>query len=469
MLLVLVKEYSDHERASRERIETQRARLEESEHKLYRMAYYDTLTSLPNRDLFFQEVTDRIGKAKQTDAMLALLFIDFDSFKSINNTAGHATGDKVLQKLSIELEAALQEDDFLARYGGDEFLIQLGTQPTIEAFSNRAQAILSLLRKPLLLGGNEYFLPASIGLAIYPLDGDSVEELIRHADIAMYAAKAKGKNQLAFCTADMKDSTTQKMRLTNSLYRVLDRGELFLQYQAQVAADSEEVVGFEALLRWKHDEYGIIPPLVYIPMAEQTGMIRLIGLWVIEQACEQLKVFKQHTQKSLSISINVSLLQLRDPAIAKKIGDILAKTGTDPEHICIEITESVAFMDEPYILQRLKEIKALGVLLAIDDFGTGYSSLSRLRMFPIDVLKIDIEFVQAVGSEIQKETAILKSIIQIGKNLQFKLLAEGVENEEQADYLKQNGCDEMQGFYFSKPVGAEDALALLVQDGKESV
>jgi len=463
-LLILIKAFLDYERASRMRIEEQRKTLEESEQKLYRLAYFDTLTTLPNRESFFQEVSQHIGEAKRAGALLGVLFIDFDSFKSINDTAGHATGDRVLQKISQTLSSSLQPGDFLARYGGDEFLIQLGPQPTIEDFSERAQAILSRLRKPLQLGDDEYFLPASMGLAIYPLDGESVEELIRHADIAMYAAKTKGKNQLAFCTADMKDNTTQKMRLSNSLYRALDRGELFLHYQTQVAADTEEIVGFEALLRWKHDEYGVIPPLVFIPMAEQTGMIRPIGLWVIEQACQQLKIFKQHAQKDLSIAINVSLLQLRDPSIAQKIGEILARTGTDPKDICIEITESIAFLDEPYILLRLKEIKALGVSLAIDDFGTGYSSLSRLKLFPIDILKIDMEFVQGVGSEIKKETAILKSIIQMGKNLHFHVLAEGVETEEQAAYLKQQGCDEMQGYYFSKPVGAEEALALLGHD-----
>lgn len=460
-LLVLIKAFLDHERASRERIEEQRKCLEDSERKLYHMAYYDTLTSLPNRDLFFQEVAQHIDEAKKTGAMLGVLFIDFDSFKAINDTAGHATGDKVLQKIAHTLSSALQEQDFLARYGGDEFLIQLGPQPTIEGFSDRAHAILSQLRKPLSLGDNEYFLPASMGLAIYPLDGESIDELIRHADIAMYSAKTKGKNQLAFCTADMKDNTTQKMRLTNSLYRALDRGELFLQYQAQIASDTEEIVGFEALLRWKHDEYGIIPPLVFIPMAEQTGMIRPIGLWVIEQSCEQLKLFKQQTQRNLRLAINVSLLQLRDPSIARKIGKILIATETDPKDICIEITESVAFMDEPYILERLKELKALGMSLAIDDFGTGYSSLSRLKLFPIDVLKIDMEFVQGVGSEIQKETAILKSIIQMGKNLHFHVLAEGVETKEQVDYLKEHGCDEMQGYYYSRPVDGDAAIALL--------
>lgn len=463
LLLVLIKEFSESERASRLRIEEQRKSLEDSERKLYHMAYYDTLTSLPNRDLFFQEVAQHIDEAKRAGAMLGVLFIDFDSFKSINDTAGHATGDKVLKKLAHTLSSALQEQDFLARYGGDEFLIQLGPQPTIEDFSERAQAILSQLRKPLSLGDNEYFLPASMGLAIYPLDGEDIEELIRHADIAMYSAKTKGKNQLAFCTTDMKNSTTQKMRLSNSLYRALDRGELYLQYQAQVASDSEEIVGFEALLRWKHEEYGIIPPLVFIPMAEQTGMIRPIGLWVIEQSCEQLKLFKQHTQHELRLAINVSLLQLRDPSIARKIGKILTVTETDPKNICIEITESVAFLDEPYILERLKELKALGMSLAIDDFGTGYSSLSRLKLFPIDVIKIDMEFVQGVGSEIKKETAILKSIIQMGKNLHFHVLAEGVETEEQATYLKEHGCDEMQGYYYSRPVDGDAAIALLTQ------
>ncbi|NCC90298.1 MAG: GGDEF domain-containing protein [Spirochaetia bacterium] len=219
-LLLLIKAFLDHERASRLRIEEQRKTLEESEQKLYRMAYYDTLTGLPNRESFFQEVSQHIGEAKRAGALLGVLFIDFDSFKSINDTAGHATGDRVLQKISQTLSSSLQPGDFLARYGGDEFLIQLGPQPTIEDFSERAQAILSRLRKPLQLGDDEYFLPASMGLAIYPLDGESVEELIRHADIAMYAAKTKGKNQLAFCTADMKASPPRRCGLpTASIVR----------------------------------------------------------------------------------------------------------------------------------------------------------------------------------------------------------------------------------------------------------
>ncbi|MDD3521008.1 MAG: EAL domain-containing protein [Actinomycetota bacterium] len=461
LIIALINNYKNKKTAYIDRINSQKKNLVESEKKLYQMAYYDSLTELPNKDLFFDLLNQSILVAKRNVSLIGVMFIDFDSFKSVNDIGGHAVGDKVLQKVANLISSCLREEDTIARFGGDEFLIKVANIEKIDNLYKTTDRILDAFKKPIVVQDIEYFISASIGVAVYPVDGEDPETLVKNADIAMYLAKEKGKNQSVYFTSDIKDDTIKHLKLTNNLYRALDKNELFLHYQPQVKVETQEITGFEALLRWENEEYGTIPPKTFIPMAEKTGLIRPIGLWVFETACRQLKEFQNNHGKSLTISINLSLLQLKDTGIVDKIASILKNTNTDPKNVQIEITESTAFNEEPYILKRLKELKKLGILISIDDFGTGHSSFSRLKTFPIDLIKIDIEFVHGISSKLQKDTAIIKSIIQIAKNLGVQVLAEGVETEDQFIYLKKSNCDKIQGFYFYKPMPATEINSVL--------
>lgn len=461
MIITLIINYKDKTAAYIDRINSQRKSLEESEKTLYKMAYFDSLTGLPNRDWFLNQLSQSIHVARRNASLIGVMFIDFDSFKSVNDTAGHATGDIVLCQIANRISSCLREEDTIARFGGDEFIVKVAGIENFEDLQKISDRIINAFKNPISVQDYEYFISASIGVAVYPIDGEDAETLIKNADIAMYAAKSKERNQCVYCTSHIKEDIIRKMKLTNSLYRALDNNELFLHYQPQVNVETQDICGFEALLRWNSEEYGFISPRTFIPMAEQTGLIRPIGLWVINTACEQLKKFRSIYNKDLSISINLSLLQLKDPGIAAKIRKILDQTETNPKNVLFEITESTVFNEEPYVLQQLQDIKNLGALICIDDFGTGYSSFSRLKTFPIDLIKIDTEFVQAISSKSHKDSAIIKSIIQIAKNLKVEVLAEGVETEDQFKYLKERKCDKIQGFYFYKPMAAEEIESIL--------
>lgn len=454
LLVYLIMEYEQRSEWYISHMDSQRVELEQSQEKLYTMAFYDSLTNLPNRDYFIEQVDLAIAQSSKNGQLIGLLFLDFDSFKSINDTAGHATGDLVLKKIAHVLASVLDKDDVIARFGGDEFLMQIKRRKETDILQVTRQ-IMKALKHPIVIETEEYFLPASIGVSMYPTDGNDAETLIMNADIAMYSAKAKGKNQVVYCDEEMKEQTTKRLRLTNSLYRALDKGELYVMYQPQVDTKTRKVCGFEALVRWNNAEYGLIPPLSFIPLAEQTGLIRPIGLFVLEEACNQLVSFTSQFTERLTMSVNLSLIQLKDSRIVEKIQEILVRTDVDVSCVQIEITESANFLDEPILLQRLIELKELGLSIAIDDFGTGHSSFSRLKTYPIDQLKIDIEFVRGISTGSEKDMALIKSIIQIAKNLGIEALAEGVETEEQLQYLSEHDCDKLQGYYFSKPLEVE--------------
>lgn len=458
LVIYLIREFDQRSERYIAHIDTQNSELERSQGKLYTMAFYDSLTSLPNRDYFIERVNQEIAKSSESGELLGILFLDFDSFKSINDTAGHATGDLVLKKIAQVIAATLDKEDVIARFGGDEFLMNV-RRPKETDILQVTRRIMQALKLPIVIDSEEYFLPASIGVSLYPSDGRDAETLIMNADIAMYAAKAKGKNQVVYCDEEMKEQTTKRLRLTNSLYRALDRGELYAVYQPQVCTETHKISGFEALLRWNNPEYGLIPPLTFIPLAEQTSLIRPIGLFVFEEACKQLVSFRNLYQEPLMMSVNLSLLQLKDSRIVEKIQSTLNSTGVDVHVMQIEITESASFLEEPVLLQRLIELKQLGLSIAIDDFGTGHSSFSRLKTYPIDQLKIDREFVQGITIGSPKDMALIKSIIQIAKNLGIEVLAEGVETEEQLMYLSSHGCDKIQGFYFYKPLSVEEIVS----------
>ncbi len=461
LIVVLISTYKRETALNIEKIDNQRKILEESEKKLYHMAYYDSLTGLYNKDWFVENLNRSINEAKRNGLKIGIIFIDLDSFKSVNDTMGHTTGDELLGIMAGRISTCLREEDVLARFGGDEFLIMISNIEKIEELYTIIENILGIFKYPVLVQNMEYFITASVGVSLFPVDGEDSENLIKNADIAMYLAKNKGKNQCVYCSTDIKNDTVKRLKLTNNLYRALDKNELFIHYQPQIKTETQEIIGFEALLRWNNEEYGIVPPDVFIPMAEQTGLIRPIGLWVFKAACEQLKVFERIYGKEISMAINLSLEQLRDASIVDNISKILEETETDVKNIHIEITESIAFYEEHLILNRLIDIKKLGVSISIDDFGKGFSSFIRLKTFPIDLIKIDIDFVHGITSGSEKDMAIIKSIIQIAKNLGIDVLAEGVETEEQFNYLRDNQCNIIQGFYFYKPMLASEVESIL--------
>ena len=424
------------------------------------MAYYDSLTKLPNRLLFADRVKQAINLARRTEKFIGIIFLDLDSFKSVNDTLGHNGGDELIEKVAQKLSASVRKSDAVSRFGGDEFLIMLNHISEVTDVMRIAEKLMNLFNTPFMLNGQEMFMTASAGIALYPADGEDTETLVKNADIAMYHAKGKGKNQYALCSTDMKHEVQMKMKLTNGLYRALERNELVVYYQPQVSLQSEKIIGVEALLRWKHPELGMISPAVFIPLAEQTGLIDPIGEWVLRTACRQNKNWQEQGLRDIRMAVNLSVVQLRNPSLMGQIEKVLEETQLDPGLLELEITESATVKEGNFIVDILYQMKKLGIYISIDDFGTEYSSLSRLKSLPIDRLKMDIQFVRGIDKSF-KDQAITKVIISLAKNLQLKLVAEGVENKMQLDFLKQRMCDEVQGFYYYKPMPAEEVEMIL--------
>lgn len=341
LIIVLIATYKKKTAENIKEIKTQRNILEISEKRLFQMAYYDSLTGLHNKDMFEEQLNKSIDEAKNI-SMLGIVFLDLDSFKSVNDTMGHPTGDYVLKIIANRLSSCLRAEDTIARFGGDEFLILIKNIKSYDELKKVTSRIMDVFEEPMVVQDIEYFITASAGVSVYPVDGENSETLIKNADIAMYRAKTCGKNQCIYCSPMIKDETITKMKLTNSLYRALDRNELYLNYQPQISAETQEIIGFEALLRWNNKEHGLVSPNIFIPMAEQTGLIRQIGLWTIKTACEDFKSFKKCYDKDIILSINLSIEQLKDNNIAEKINKILFDTETDAKDIQIEITESIA-------------------------------------------------------------------------------------------------------------------------------
>jgi EAL domain-containing protein (putative c-di-GMP-specific phosphodiesterase class I) len=358
------------------------------------------------------------------------------------------------------LSKLLRKSDTVSRFGGDEFLILLNNLNSVDDIAMLTRKILSIFDKPFIIKGQEYFVTASAGVAVYPVDGEEADPLIKNADIAMYKAKERGKNQYLFCTADMKNEILMKMKLTNSLYRALERDEFVLHYQPQVCTKTKKVIAAEALIRWNHPDLGMIPPSVFIPLAEQTGLIGSIGEWVLRTACIQCKLWHTSGLLPIRIAVNVSVIQFRNPDLISQIERILKETQLEPQYLELEITESVAINESEYIIEVLNALKKLGISISIDDFGTEYSSLSRLTSMPIDRIKMDIQFIRSIHKS-DKDKAIALGIIGLAHNLGLKVIAEGVETEMQMDFLSQKKCDEIQGFYFYRPVNAEDFEKIL--------
>lgn len=431
----------------------------ESEEKQEFMAYYDQLTLLANRTLFNDRLNQAIYSANRNENTFAVMFLDLDTFKNINDTLGHENGDMLLKCVANKLSQNVRKSDTVARFGGDEFLILINNISNIKSIGRIAGNILSIFEMPFNIGGQDLFVTGSAGISVYPMDGSDVDTLIKNADIAMYKAKENGKNQFQLCTPNMKYEIQNAVEITNSLYHVQERDELHVYYQPQIDIKSGLIVGLEALLRWNHPKLGKISPNIFIPLAEKTGLINPIGEWVLRTACYQNKKWQDMGFPPVRVGVNLSFVQFKSNNIVDKVTEILQETGMNPEYLDLEITESTVVCETSDIIDSLKRLKELGVCISIDDFGTDYSSLSRLKLLPIDQIKMDIQFVRGID-ESERDQAYATLIINLAKNLGLKLIAEGVETRTQFQFLQHKECDQIQGYYYYKPMSAYEIEAL---------
>lgn len=426
--------------------------------KMVHLAHHDYLTKLPNRVLLNDRIAQAIRSAKRTGSQLALLFIDLDNFKHINDSLGHAVGDELLKSVTQRLRTCVRTADTVSRQGGDEFVILLADGPSERAATATASKIIAALTLPHVLGDLELHISASIGISIYPEDGLTTEILIKNADMAMYHAKESGRNGFAFFTPDMNVRAVNRQVVEADLRNAIKNGEFILHYQPKVNLDSGKILGAEALLRWVGAGKGMVLPSNFISIAEDCGLIIPIGKWVLREACMQAKVWRDSIG-AVPIAVNISALEFRDRNFLDGVRAILDETGMPPELLQLEITESVLMYDGDWSVSILNQLKDIGVTLAIDDFGTGYSSLSYLKRFPIDVLKIDQSFVQGIESAAD-EGVIVSAVIGMGNSLRKQVVAEGVETQGQLEFLKAKHCEEGQGFFYSRPLSPEDFATL---------
>ncbi|RDH81278.1 MAG: hypothetical protein DIZ80_14325 [endosymbiont of Galathealinum brachiosum] len=434
--------------------------IKETESKLEYLAHHDQLTGLPNRLLCHARIDHKLQVAKRSKSLVAVLFIDLDMFKVVNDSMGHAQGDVLLQKVGKSLKDHIREEDTIARLGGDEFVITLGSLQSRQDAAHIADNILSIFSRPFLIESQNVFIGASIGISMYPNDGDDTDVLLRNADSAMYKAKADGRNNYQFYTPVLTEEASERLKIINSLRSALEKNEFCVHYQPQYALCNEKIIGVEALIRWDHPEMGMISPAKFIPVAEETGMIIPIGEWVLRTACQQLKQWNDAGYTSIRMAVNLSARQFWKPGLDKVIENILQEFNLKPADLELELTEGIIMHDTSVVIKTLNDIHDMGVRLAVDDFGTGYSSLSYVSRFPLDMLKIDRSFVRDITTNTD-DAEMIMSIIALGHSMKLQVLAEGVETREQLFYLKEQGCDEVQGFYFSKPLPANEIEKLL--------
>jgi diguanylate cyclase (GGDEF)-like protein/PAS domain S-box-containing protein len=431
-----------------------------AEERVQYLATHDEMTDLPNRTMFTQLLTHAIEQGRRYKRRFAVLFIDLDRFKIVNDSLGHDAGDELLKVMAARLRGCLRSSDVVARLGGDEFVLLVEELNERQAAAVVARHVLSAVIRPVVVLGQECRVTASIGIATFPEDAQDPKNLMKNADMAMYVAKEEGKNNYQFYSSDISAVTVERMALERHLRHALDRNELSLQYQAKVSLGTGEIRGVEALLRWRHPELGSVPPNRFIPIAEESGLIVPIGTWVIGTACAQGAAWLRQGLPRVRIAVNLSPRHFRDVNLVADVAGILARTGLPPELLELELTESMIVHDVEQAVERLNAIKELGVRLAIDDFGTGYSSLAHLKRLPIDTLKVDRSFIRDLPRDVE-DRAITEAIISIGKTLGITVVAEGVETPEQQAFLSSRSCDEMQGFYFSRPVDTDEFTELL--------
>jgi diguanylate cyclase (GGDEF)-like protein/PAS domain S-box-containing protein len=449
-----IKHYVSTSRDITDRIETEK--------KLQFLAHHDVLTDLPNRSLFLDRLKQALASARWHDRTVVVLFMDVDRFKNINDTLGHESGDQLLREMSKRLISSLRERDTIARFGGDEFVIMLDDVARISDVDKLVKKIQQSLEMPFRIKGSDLHVTASIGISLFPNDGEDSSTLLRNADLAMYRAKDDGRNSYEFYSADMTTRAFERLTLENSLRQALDRQEFQIYYQPQVETQTGMIVGFEALLRWQHPQLGLVAPDNFVPLLEDTGLIIPVGEWVLQTACEQLAQWHQQGFDSLRLAVNLSSRQFSSTDLANKVKSIIEICGVSTDLLDLEITESLLMTQSGMEQKILGALAGLGIRLSIDDFGTGYSSLSYLRRLSIDVLKIDRSFVIDIPGD-PDAAAITEAIVKLGQTLRLDLIAEGVETKAQLDFLKSIGCTLVQGFLFSKPLPAKEAAELLQQ------
>src|SRR3984893_4223355 len=423
-------------------------------------AQHDFLTDLPNRLLLSDRLTHAIATARRYHRQLAVLFLDLDSFKRINDSLGHAIGDKLLKAVGARLLAVVRKSDTVSRQGGDEFVIVLSSIERSEDAALSATKLIAAIIRPYSIDQHNLHVSGSIGISIYPTDGVEAEALIQNADNAMYHAKDNGSNNYLFFNEEMNVQAVEHQSLETSLRRALERHEFELHFQPKIVLKSGEITGVEALIRWRHPERGLIPPGEFIPIAESCGLIVQIGRWVLLEACMQARAWRDLGLRAVPVAVNVSAVEFLAKDFLSGVRTVLIATGVEPRNLELELTESVLIIDAESTIDTLHALKAIGVQLAVDDFGTGYSSFSYLRRFPLDALKIDRSFVHDITSN-PDDAKIVSAMIGIGKSLRQRVIAEGVETLEQLDFLQSQGCGEGQGYYFSRPVVAEEFTELL--------
>ncbi|MDO9491843.1 GGDEF and EAL domain-containing protein [Acetobacterium sp.] len=432
----------------------------EAENEINYLAYYDQLTGLSNRLLFNERLNKGIELSKNNGKIIGVIYLDIDSFRTVNDMMGHEGSDKLLVQVSQKLVRSIKKTDVVCRFEGDGFVVMLNNMSREKEVVKVANRITGLFKHAFIVNGQEFYISANAGISIYPKDGDNGEELIKNADIAMCKAKEKGKNNYVLCSTTIKEEVILKNKLISNLYHALEKNQLRVYYQPQICLATGRIIAIEALLRWQHPELGIIPPKVIIPLAEQTGLINPIGEWVLKTACSQNKLWQGMGLPHVRIAVNISATQFRNPLLISQMKKLIKETGIKPRYLELELTENIAINKSSYIVGVLNGLKKLGMFISIDDFGTEYSSLSRLKLLPMDQLKIDKQFIDGIA-ENEKDQAIVDTIILLARNLGISVIAEGAETQDQIDFLKAHQCDAVQGFFYYKPMpAAEMELAL---------
>ncbi|MHB8842350.1 MAG: sensor domain-containing protein [Candidatus Aquicultor sp.] len=427
------------------------------------IAYYDALTGLPNRMLFYDRFTTAINNASRNGDMLAIIFLDLDNFKTVNDTLGHGVGDQLLHDVAVRLKDNLRSADTIARLGGDEFIVLLPRLRRTQDAAKITQKIIDSLRPPFSFGDREFHITASAGVALYPNDGDGAHALLRNADIALYRAKEYGKDSYQFYIPAMGDKALERLALENSVRKALERQEFLLYYQPIVDLTTGNIVALEALLRWQHPDHGLVYPSEFIPILEETGLIIPVGEWVVNTACKQAKTWQDKGLPPIRMAVNLSPRQFQQEGMVEMICEALDKSGLSPEYLELEITESAVMKDVDSAVTMFHKLKELGMYISVDDFATGYSSLSFLKRFPADTLKIDQSFIRDAIQN-TNDAEIARAIITLAHNLGMKAIAEGVETVEQLEFLRRLKCDEIQGYVFSRPLPVQEATELLATE-----
>ena len=455
--LVIVTEFTERKRA---------------EERIHRLAFFDGLTGLPNRQYFMQHIEGMITKAKRDDDRFAVLYVDLDNFKRINDNLGHTYGDGVLRAIADRMQQSVRKQSLtedsepfgIARLGGDEFAAAIDDIDDEDVLVNVADRIRDKLREPVEFRGHEFVVTPSVGIAVYPDDGDNVEDLLKHADVAMYQAKSAGRDAIRFYRGTMSVTSLHRLHIENQLRKSIENNELELHYQPKFGIKGRDIIGVEALVRWRDEDGAFIPPGQFIPIAEESGLITPLGDWVLQEACRQVRRWQKELGKDVEVAVNISSQQFYHCDLKKTVMQALFEASIRPNLLQLELTESLLMRDVREVVETLTELKDAGISLAIDDFGTGYSSLSYLKRFPLDALKIDRSFVKDLSGN-NDDAAICAAIIAMAHQLGLQVIAEGIETEEQLEYLRMNGCDMGQGFLLGKPMTAADFAAVLTEGG----